>query len=235
MQKNKKDEIKNYYEIIDKGLQKKPKLDKNFKSHYILPNSMIMCIGGTGSGKTNALMDFISRKTNAFYDIIIYTGSTADEPLYNFLQSKIPDLKMYTDISELPELKEFDNEDKDKEKLIVFDDFINLNKKQMVKINEYLTSGRKFGFTVWLMAQSYTAVSKIIIRNCNYFIIFKLNDNITINNIIRNHNIFNVPKEFFKEAYIHATSEPRNFLLIDLKSNDKSKYLRHNFLDFIKI
>ena len=233
---NKKDEIKNYYEVIDKGLQKKPKLDKNFNKHYILPNSMIMCIGGTGSGKTNALMDFLSRKTNAFYDIIIYTGSTADEPLYNFLQSKIPDLKMYTDISELPELKEFDNDEKSKEKLIVFDDFINLSKKQMVKINEYLTSGRKLGFTVWLMAQSYTSVPKIIIRNCNYFIIFKLNDNnITINNIIRNHNIFNVPKELFKEIYIHATSEPRNFLLVDLKSNDRDKYLRNNFLNFIKV
>ena len=50
---NKKDTIKNYYEIIDKNLQKKPKLDKNFNAHHILPNSMIICIGGTGSGKTN--------------------------------------------------------------------------------------------------------------------------------------------------------------------------------------
>ena len=85
---NKKDEIKNYYEIIDKTFQKKPKLDANFKSHYILPNSMICCIGGTGSGKTNALMEFLNRKNNAFYEIIIFTGSTTDEPLYNALLKK---------------------------------------------------------------------------------------------------------------------------------------------------
>ena len=44
---------------------------------------MILCIGGTGSGKTNALLNFLSRKNNAFYDIIIFSGSSTDEPLYN--------------------------------------------------------------------------------------------------------------------------------------------------------
>ena len=195
---------------------------------------MVMCIGGTDSGKTNALIDFLSRKSNAFYDIILFTGSTVDEPLYNMMQSKIPDMKVYNDISELPSLNEFDNEDKENEKLIIFDDFINLTKKQMIKINEYLTSGRKFGFTVWLMAQSYTAVPKIITRNVMYFIIFKLNDNITINTIIRNHNIYNVPKEMFKDIYINATNEPKDFLMIDMKG-DKTKHLRSNFLNFISL
>ena len=231
---NKKDKIQNYYETLPKEFQKKPKLDKYFNKHHILPNSMIMCIGGTGSGKTNALIDFLSRKSNAFYDIILFTGSTVDEPLYNMMQSKIPDMKVYNDISELPSLNEFDNEDKENEKLIIFDDFINLTKKQMIKINEYLTSGRKFGFTVWLMAQSYTAVPKIITRNVMYFIIFKLNDNITINTIIRNHNIYNVPKEMFKDIYINATNEPKDFLMIDMKG-DKTKHIRSNFLNFISL
>ena len=231
---NKNDQIKNYYEIISKDLQKKPKLDSNYKKHHILPNSMVMCIGGTGSGKTNALMEFLNRKNNVFYEIIIFTGSTADEPLYNSLQKNMPDVKLYTDINELPSLNEFDNDEKNKEKLIIFDDFINLTKKEMVKINQYLTSGRKFGFTVWLMAQSYTAVPKLITRNCNYFIIFKLADNVTINCILRNHNIYNIDKDIFKKAYVNAVTEPRNFLMIDLKG-DKSTHIRHNFLDFIKL
>ena len=231
---NKKDCINNYYELIDKSLQKKPKLDKNFKMHQILPNSMVMCIGGTGSGKTNALMEFLNRKNNAFYEIILFTGSTTDEPLYNFLQKQIPDMKIFNNIAELPSLKEFDNDGKDQEKLIIFDDFINLNKKEMVKINEYLTSGRKYSFTCWLMAQSYTAVPKIITRNCNYFIIFKLNDNVTINCILKNHNIHNVDKELFKQAYVDSTSEPRNFFMIDLKGG-KLTHLRNNFLNFINI
>ncbi len=58
-----------------------------------------------------------------------------------------------------------------------------------MKKNEYLTAGRKFGFTVWLQAQNYVSVNKTITRNMQYFILFRLNDNTTINNIIRNHNI----------------------------------------------
>ena len=229
---NKKDFINNYYELIDKNLQKKPKLDKNFKMHQILPNSMILCIGGTGSGKTNALIEFLNRKSNAFYEILLYTGSTTDEPLYNYLQKQIPDMTVFNNIAELPSLSEFDNDGKDQEKLIIFDDFINLTKKEMVKINEYLTSGRKFGFTVWLMAQNYTSVPKIITRNCNYFILFKLNDNTSINNIIKNHNIHGIDKEDFKNAYINSTSEPRQFFMIDLKG-EKRTHLRNNFLNFL--
>jgi hypothetical protein len=52
-------------------------------------------------------------------------------------------------------------EDKDKEKLIIFDDFISLKSKDLVKIQEYLTAGRKFGFTVFLLAQNYVSVPKI--------------------------------------------------------------------------
>lgn len=227
------DKINNWYEKLGTKIKSDQKLDKNFKKHHILPNSMICCIGGTGSGKTNALIDYLSRKQEAFYDIIIFSGSTTDEPLYKFLEEKIPELKMFNDINELPSLSEFDDDDKNLERLVIFDDFINLKKPEMKKINEYLTAGRKFGFTVWCMAQSYTAVPKIITRNLHYIIMFKLNDNISITNIIRNHNIHDVNKDKFKELYMDATSEPRQFLMIDMKGGPE-KYLRKNFLNFYK-
>jgi len=227
------DKINNWYEKLGTKIRFDQKLDKNFKKHHILPNSMICCIGGTGSGKTNALIDYLSRKQEAFYDIIIFSGSTTDEPLYKFLEEKIPELKMFNDINELPSLSEFDDDDKNLERLIIFDDFINLKKPEMKKINEYLTAGRKFGFTVWCMAQSYTAVPKIITRNLHYIIMFKLNDNVSITNIIRNHNIHGVDKDKFKELYMDATSEPRQFLMIDMKGGPE-KHLRKNFLNFYK-
>ena len=60
------DKIKNYYSKLPNGETNKPKPDKNFKQHYILSCSMILALGGTGSGKTNALISFLERKTNAF-------------------------------------------------------------------------------------------------------------------------------------------------------------------------
>jgi Poxvirus A32 protein len=228
------DKINNWYSKLPKDLERKPKIDKNFKHHHILPCSMILAIGGTGCGKTNALVDFLSRKNEAFYKIIIFSGSSTDEPLYNFIQQQIPEVEIYNDIAELPELTTFDDEDKEQEKLIIFDDFINLKKPEMKKINEYLTAGRKMGFTCWLMAQNYVSVPKTITRNCHYFIVFRLNDNTSINNIIKNHNIDNIEKEVFKNAYIQATSQPRDFFMVDLKG-EGVKRLRHNFLDFYRL
>ena len=67
-----------------------------------------------------------------------------------------------------------------------------------------------------------------------YIIMFRLNDNVSINTIIKNHNIHNVDKEKFKEAYVKSTSEPRQFFMIDMKG-DKDKYLRSNFTNFLKL
>jgi hypothetical protein len=104
---------------------------------------------------------------------------------------------MFNDVNELPSLSDFDDDEKHLERLIIFDDFINLKPKEMKKLNEYLTAGRKFGFTVWCMAQNYTSVLKTITRNLQYIILFKLNDNVSINTIIKNHNIHGVKPEKF--------------------------------------
>ena len=228
-----KDKLINWYEKLGKKLIQPPKLDKNFTSHYILPNSMILALGGTGSRKTNSLISFMSLKQE-FYKIILYSGSTTDEPLYQYLQEKMPEMEFYNDIDKVPSLNEFDDDDKFKEKLIIFDDFINLTKKQQVKINQYLTAGRKFGFSVFVLSQNYVSVSKIITRNINYFIIFKLNDNVSINNIIKNHNIDDVDPIKFKEAYKYSTAEKLNFFLIDLKGSKNTRF-RHNFTEMLSI
>ena len=84
------------------------------------------------------------------------------------------------------------------------------------------------------MAQNYVSIPKTITRNLHDIIMFRLNDNVSINNIIKNHNIHNVDKDKFKEAYVKSTSEPRQFFMIDMKG-DKEKHLRSNFTNFLKI
>lgn len=228
------DKITNWYEVLPSD-KKVIKRDKNFNKHYIEPNSMIICIGGTGAGKTNALFDFLKRKNETFYKVIIFTGSTTDEPLYNYLIESMPETDIYNDINEFPSLNDFPDEDNKLEKLVIFDDFINLNTKQMKKIQEYATAGRKKGFTCWFMAQNYTQIPKNISRNANYIIVFKLNDNTSINNIIKNHNIDDTDKNLIKEAYKHSTNNKGNFFMIDLKDQTKKYRYRHNFLNFINI
>ncbi len=47
---------------------------------------MILCIGRTGAGKTNANLNYINRISGKF--IIICLFLTTDEPLYNMLREK---------------------------------------------------------------------------------------------------------------------------------------------------
>ena len=118
-------ELFNFYSLIPKS--KDGGKMKGFKNHFIEPNSRILMIGSSGSGKTNALLNFIEKSSGEFTKIIICSFSTTDEPLYNLLQSKIPDVELINDIDEVPHVQEFDDKNKIKSKLIVFDDFINLN------------------------------------------------------------------------------------------------------------
>jgi hypothetical protein len=227
------DKIKNWYAIAEKdGLANKIKNDKNFNRHYIKPCQMIGVIGQTGSGKTTAVVEFLSRKNNAFYKVYYYTGSTADEPLLRLLQQNMDGIQVIDKAEELPELTEFNDEDKKTEKLFVFDDFQNTDKKNMKKIEKWSCSARKYGFTCFFLAQNFPEIPLQIRRNIHIYMIFRLNDNNTLNNILKTHNISDVPKEIVKKMYLYATETKPNFFMIDL-NGDRDKMFRQNFTGFL--
>jgi len=49
---------------------------------------MVCIIGGSGAGKTNAILNWLSRCSEKFYDIIIFNANSTNEPLYNLLKRK---------------------------------------------------------------------------------------------------------------------------------------------------
>jgi hypothetical protein len=225
------DKIVNYYEKLNiKGAS----LPKTWKKHHMFNRCHTCCLGGTGSGKTNALINYISRSSSEFHKILICSFSTTDEPLYNMLNDT-KNVELINDIDEVPELDEFDDKNKDKPKLIIFDDFINIEKKKQKKIYNYLIAGRKMGFSCWCLAQDYVSVPKIITRNINYFIIFKINDSVSLNNILRNHNITDVDPSIVKSVCNIITSEPPNFFMIDMKTGNTKERFRKNFLTFLDL
>ena len=226
-----KDKIVNFYDKL--GI-KGAALPKTWKKTHMFNKCHTLCLGGTGSGKSNALINYISRSSGEFYKIIVCSFSTTDEPLYNILE-ETGKIELISDIDEVPDLEEFDDKNKDKPKLIVFDDILNVEKKKMKKLYKYLIAGRKFGFSVWVMSQDYASVPKIIVRNINYFILFKINDNISLNNIIRNHNVSNVDPSIIKAACSVCTQTFGNFFLIDLKTTNLDERFRHNFLGFLDL
>jgi hypothetical protein len=85
------------------------------------------------------------------------------------------------------------------------------------------------------MAQNYSSVPKVIVRNIGYIILFKLNDNISLNNIIRNHNISDVDPSIIKSTCNLYTQDPPNFFMIDLKTINKKERFRKNFSEFLDL
>ena len=217
-------EIKDWYkETKDTGFKR----GKDFKNHEIEPASIIGLIGQSGSGKSTALIDFLYRAPK-FCEIHLFSGSgnATTEPLYQLLKEKIPETKTYDTVEEIPDLETFE---KDNEKLIVFDDFLQLTPKQMKKLSQFATAGRKSGFTCIFMAQNYTSIPKPISRNLHYLWIFKIPDARSVETIYRNH-VNGITKEQFKGLHQVITSEPRSFLNLDLRKNTMKK----NFLQNIK-
>ena len=64
------DKIVNFYDKL--GINKTSNLPTTWDNHHIYNNSMIICLGGTGSGKSNALVNYIARSSGEFYKIIVY-------------------------------------------------------------------------------------------------------------------------------------------------------------------
>jgi hypothetical protein len=223
------DKIKNFYLEIK---QDKKVNDKNYKNHMILPNSRIALIGGSGTGKTQFLLNFLDRVGPKFYELYIYTTDT-EEKLLTLLKSKIPEAVITNNIDDIPEISDY-SEDKTHEKLVVFDDFITLNNKQMKKLEDYAIAGRKYSITSIFMAQNYRQIPKNITRNLNYIILFKLNDNTTLRSILYNHNIHDISKDKLKHFYNIATINKFNFLLLDLNAENKDIAYRHNFLNILR-
>ena len=59
-------------------------------------------------------MNFIEKSSGEFHKIITGSFSTTDEPLYNYLKQKLPEVELINNIEDVPEVQEFDDKHKDK-------------------------------------------------------------------------------------------------------------------------
>ena len=98
-----KDKIVNFYDKLGiKGSTHPKTWDKT----HMYNKCHTLCLGGTGSGKSNSLINYISRSSGEFYKIIVCSFSTTDEPLYNMLE-ETGKIELISDIEEVPDLEEY--------------------------------------------------------------------------------------------------------------------------------
>ena len=213
-----------YYKVMPKKFLLKTH-NPNYKEHKLnLPFRMLI-IGGSGSGKTQTLMNLIRIMNGTFNNIHIITKNK-EEPLYEYLESKVDTgLTITEGIDSAPNLDEFD---KKEQTLIVMDDLV-LEKNQK-QLEQYFIRARKLNCSLVYLSQSYFAVPKMIRMNLNYVIIKRLNTLQDLFRMMREYSL-GVSKDVLVDLYQHSIqNNKQDFLLIDLDSEPKDRF-RFNFLD----
>ena len=216
-------DVVNFYTVMSKKLLVKTK-NPNFKVHGInLPFRMVI-VGGSGSMKTNSLLNLLFIMPDTFMRVDIITKNR-DEPLYNFLSDKIKDgLKIHEGLRNLPDVDEFDKKDNS---LIVLDDLC-LEKDQS-QISDFFIRARKVGCSVVYLTQSWFKVPTVIRQNLTHIILKRIGSTRVIKAILKDYTL-GVSVEQLLEIYNFALKEKKeDFFMIDLDEADEKRKFRRNY------
>lgn len=229
-------EVKNFYEIIPKKYLKSYP-NPYYTEHLIKIPSMSLIVAGTGSGKSNLILNLIEK----FHGFETFEGGiwiltkNKDEPLYNALLAAMPTInikevrgektKSGWVLTNLPDLdKDFDSS---KASLIIFDDLVAENSQSLESIEKFYIRARKKGASCIFLSQSYFKTPVTIRLNLHYLFLLKLSTDRDLKLILNEYSI-GVTREQLLAMYQYATNEKFHFLMIDIGAPLKERY-RHNF------
>ena len=204
------------------------KIKHNQKWPYIPGHPYrILIIRGSGSGKTNALLNLINNQPDI--DKIYLYAKDPHEAQYQFLinkrestgQKHFNDPKAFIEYSnDMEDVYENIDEykiNKERRILIVFDDMIAdmiNNKKLNSIVTELFIRGRKLNISLVFITQSYFKVPKDVRLNTTHFFITKIPNKRELQQIILNHSSDISTKDFIN-IYKKCTAEPYSFLVND--------------------
>ena len=187
----------------------------------------ILIIGGSGSGKTNTLLNLINEQNDI--DKIYLYARDLSEPKYEYLIKKREDagikhvnnpnafIECSNTMDDVYENINDYNPIRKRKKLIVFDDMIAdimTNKRFQAIIKELFIRCRKLNISLVFITQSYFSVPKDVRLNSTHYLIMKINNKRELQNIAINHSA-DIDYQDFIKIYRECTKEPYNFLTID--------------------
>ncbi len=239
-----KHKIINFYETDNVKKISKPSIDHLYPTANIKINSINLVVGGTGTGKTNAIMNLLllaSKGSGVFQKIIVVCKT--DEILYTYLKKQIPgdQLVIYKSINDLPDCDKFETQyAKDpqyrEETLLIIDDFIAdcEDKNKRTKIENFSIFGRKKGLTQIYLAQSFFKVPKTIRLQIHYLWLLSVPNKRELALILSSYSL-PVEEDDLKMMVKEATKEQLSFLKINLNCGCKlEEKFSIGFLDFFE-
>lgn len=208
---------------------------KHRKHSDLLPNS-IRCIiaGPSNCGKTNLLISLIESKHGLRFENIYIYSKTLDQVKYKYLRSI---LKSINGIG----LYEFSASDRviapnqaKRNSIIIFDDVI--CEKNQENIRNYYCLGRHRNIDCFYLTQTYTRVSKHLIRdNCNFLILFR-QDDMNLKHIYNDMGVAcDMKFDKFRQFCLECWREKYGFAVIDLDSDINDGRYRKGFSNYLKL
>ena len=194
---------------------------------YSRSSIRILIIGGSGSEKTNALLNLINNQQDI--DEIYLYAKDPYEKKYQYLINKrekvginhFNDPKAFmeysNDMQDVYKNIEDYNPIKKCKVLIIFDDMIadmiNNNKLNLI-VTELFIRGRKLNISIVFITQSYFKVPKDVRLNSSHFFIMKIPNKRELQQIALNHPS-DIDFKDFMNIYKKSTKEPYSVLVND--------------------
>ena len=220
------------------------KIEHNSKWPYIPDHPYrILIVGGSGSGKTNALFNLINNHPDI--DKIYLSAKDPYETKYQYLINKsqkvglnhFDDHKAFieysNDMQDVYKNIEDYSPGKKRKVLIVFDDMIAdmiKNKRLNPVVTEFFIRGRKLNISIVFITQSYFKMPKDVKLNSTHIFIMKIPNKRELQQIALNHSS-DIDVKDFMEIYNKCTEEQYHFLVneTNLPSDDPLRF-RNNLL-----
>ena len=195
----------------------------------------ILIVGGSGSGKTNALLNLLSHQN---VDKIFLYVKDPYEDKYQYLINKREEVgrkhlndpqafvEYSNNINDVYENIDDYNPNKDRKIVIVFDDMI--AEKLPSRITELFIRGRKLNLSIVFITQSYFRTPKDIRLNATHYFLMKIPNKRELQQICFNHSADTDFRDFQK-MYKSSTQKPYDYLVVDttLPSEDPRRFRKN--------
>ena len=227
---------------IDKYITEKNKNNNTNPYLFNTPARVIIC-GSSNSGKSNLLMDILTRNKIHYTALYIYSRHI-NQSKYKYLkkyvgniEKKLKKEKIEVNIikawdNSLDDLIQCDNLDEEEENLIVIDDFNSfLTKKQKEQIGDLFCSCRHKNTSIFFLGQLYHEIPRSCRLNLSYLCLFDNNNRRELS-LLMTELSSDKDKKDFRDMCKYVWKDRYNFLLID-NVNPKMRY-RKNFDEILE-
>jgi len=204
-----------------------PVLDPPF-NYY---NFFYIINGGPGSGKTNLLLNLLTKKGKFFNKKFdrVYIFSPSLKTVTRAIN--LPEERIFDvfDLEALQMIIDLENEEQEKNKcLIIFDDMISNFKKNIKTMLKLIYNRRHIGggFSVIITSQVFNKIPSEIRKACNLLICFKTTNKKEKESIY--NDFVNISKDEYEKILDYCWKNKHDFLMIDC--NDGTFYNGFNRL-----